>query len=120
MHTRNRDRRFVEIAIAEMWESKSKHVNKVAPMVGAVLVDSKGNVVARAHRGKFSAGDHAEFTVLEKLSGHLDPTGCTLYVTLEPCTERRPPKQPCAERIAQKGLGRVVIGMPDPNPDIHG
>jgi len=119
MPAHSKDRRFMEIAIAEMWKSKSEHINKRDPMVGAILADGKGKLVEGAHRGNFSEGDHAEFTVLERLSGHLDPAGYTLYTTLEPCTERRPPKEPCAERIAKKRLGRVVIGMLDPNPDIH-
>lgn len=114
------DRKFMEIAIDEMCQSRSEHTNKFDPMVGAVIVDKRGKEVARGHRGNFSAGDHAEFTVLEKLASDKDPEGSTLYATLEPCTRRKPPKEPCAERIVKKRVGRVVIGITDPNPEIHG
>lgn len=110
----------MEIAVEEMKLAKSEHKNKIDPMVGAILVDKRGKILGRAHRGNFSTGDHAEFTILEKLRSDKDPTGGTLYVTLEPCTKREPPKKPCAQRIVQEGIGRVVIGILDPNPGIHG
>ena len=114
------DRKIMKVAIEEMLQSQSEHANKFDPMVGAVLTDKKGRILARAHRGNFSTGEHAEFTVLEKLAYHKDTTGCTLYTTLEPCTVRTPPKMSCAERIIERRIGRVVIGISDPNPEIHG
>jgi len=114
------DRRFMETAISEMLLSRSEHTNKTDPSVGAVLVNRRGKEIARAHRGKYSAGEHGEFTILEKAAPNKDPKGGTLYVTLEPCSKRQPPKRPCAHRIAEKRVSRVVIGIPDPNPDIHG
>ena len=89
-------------------------------MVGAVVVNRSGKELGRAHRGNFRTGEHSEFTLLEKVLPHMDLAGCTLYVTLEPCSERTPPKKPCAQRIVEEGIARIVIGMPDPNPDIHG
>lgn len=107
-------------AIEEMWRSRSEHVVKPDPMVGAVLVNRSEKELGRAHRGNFRTGEHSEFTLLEKVLPHIALAGCTLYVTLEPCSERTPPKKPCAQRIVEEGIARVVIGMPDPNPDIHG
>jgi ATP-dependent DNA helicase RecG len=116
------ERKFMQIAIDEMLQSRTEHANKFDPMVGAVLVDRRGKLLAKAHRGTFSAGEHAEFTILEKLVPHIDPSGCTLYTTLEPCTPRtrKPPKVSCARRIVDKQIGRVVIGVADPNPEVHG
>jgi ATP-dependent DNA helicase RecG len=113
-------RRFMEAAVDEMRLSRAEHADKHDPLVGAVLVDARGRELGRAHRGNFSAGDHAEFTLLEKVLTRTDARGFTLYTTLEPCTSRKQPKRPCAHRVVEKGIARVFIGMPDPNPDIHG
>lgn len=67
MSSSKRDRKFMEIAVEEMLRSQSEHTNKEDPMVGVVLIDKNGRELARAHRGNFSAGDHAEFTIFEKL-----------------------------------------------------
>ena len=120
MSSSKRDRKFMEIAVEEMLRSQSEHTNKEDPMVGVVLIDKNGRELARAHRGNFSAGDHAEFTSFEKLISDEDPVGGTLYVTLEPCTKRERPKKPCAQRVIEKGIVRVVIGIHDPNPEICG
>ena len=118
MTSTKRDRKLMEIAVEEMLRSKSEHTNKSDPMVGVVLVDKSGKELNRTHRGNFSAGDHAEFTIFEKLMSDEDPVGGTLYVTLEPCTKRERPKKPCAQRALEKGIARVVIGIFDPNPEI--
>jgi ATP-dependent DNA helicase RecG len=114
------DRKFMELAVREMYMSISEHSNKPDPMVGAVLVDKHGREFATAHRCHFSGGDHAEFSIFEKLTASDDVTGSTLYVTLEPCTKRNKPKKPCAQIIVEKGVTRVVIGILDPNPEIYG
>jgi len=93
--------------------------NKTSIFVGAVAVRD-GKVLASAHRGELKLGDHAEYTLLAgKLSG-MDLTGATIYVTLEPCTLRSAEKVPCAQRLIDRKVARVLIGMPDPNPDIRG
>lgn len=120
MPSRRTDRKFMIQAIEAMRLSRSEHSNKADPLVGAVLVDRAGRVLARAYRGNFSVGEHAEFSVLEKIASHVDTAGLTLYTTLEPCTTRKPPKKPCAHRIVAKGIRRVFVGIPDPNPAIHG
>jgi diaminohydroxyphosphoribosylaminopyrimidine deaminase/5-amino-6-(5-phosphoribosylamino)uracil reductase len=80
------------------------------PIVGCVIVDAHGNVIAEgAHRGPGTK--HAEVEALDKI-GRRAP-GATLYVTLEPCTHQgRTP--PCAPVVAAAGLARVVIGSLDP------
>jgi ATP-dependent DNA helicase RecG len=115
-----RDRKFMELAIKEMLKSRGEHSTKVDPLVGAVLVSSKGRILGAAHRGNLRSGEHAEFTLLDKKLIGTDVAGSTLYVTLEPCTTRNAPKKPCAERVAAARVRRVVIGMPDPNPQIQG
>ncbi len=116
--TRNRE--FMEIAIEEMRKSRSEHKCKADPMVGAVVVGRDGKELGRAHRGALREGDHAEYTLLERKLGDLSLEGGSLYVTLEPCTERSAKKSPCADRIIRARLANVFVGIPDPNPNILG
>lgn len=89
-------------------------------MVGAVLVDQHGKLLGATHRGDLRVGDHAEFTLIERYLRDENLERAILYVTLEPCVKRSANKTPCAERIKDARIGRVVIGMTDPNPDIRG
>ncbi|MDQ3659465.1 MAG: bifunctional diaminohydroxyphosphoribosylaminopyrimidine deaminase/5-amino-6-(5-phosphoribosylamino)uracil reductase RibD [Actinomycetota bacterium] len=83
------------------------------PRVGAVVV-RHGTIVAEAvHKGP--GRPHAERTALEGI----DATGCTLYVTLEPCSHQgRTP--PCAPAVAEVGIHRVVAAMEDPDERVKG
>jgi diaminohydroxyphosphoribosylaminopyrimidine deaminase/5-amino-6-(5-phosphoribosylamino)uracil reductase len=86
------------------------------PAVGAVIVRD-GEVVAAGYHRK-AGGDHAEVAALKKIEGRARK-GDVLYVTLEPCNHsgRTPP---CTEAILKAGIGTVVIGMSDPNPNVRG
>lgn len=110
----------MQMAVEEMRKSRSEHTNKHDPLVGAVLVGKDGKLLEAAHRGALRVGDHAEFTLIERYLMDKNLEGSTLYVTLEPCTRRNPPKKPCAEHVVNARVGRIFIGMTDPNPDICG
>lgn len=111
------DRRFELMAIEEARKSVPED-ERPHPKVGAVVVKN-GEVLSKAHRGE-SLKSHAEYIALEnKLSDDL-LAGATVYTTLEPCTNRKHPKIPCAQRLVDRKVARVVIGMLDPNPNIRG
>ena len=94
------------------------------PMVGAVLTDSEGNILAEGWHEQYG-GPHAEVNCFRNYENteyriqNTDLSTCTLFVSLEPCSHygKTPP---CAKMIIEKGVGRVVVGMLDPNPLVAG
>jgi len=112
------DRRFAQLAIEEARKSVSESDGRVHPKVGVVIVKD-GQVLATAHRGE-SPKCHAEYVALEEKLATETLVGATVYTTLEPCTTRNHPKIPCAARLADRRVARVLLGMLDPNPEITG
>lgn len=113
-----RDADFMALAVEQARLSKSE-AGRNSPKVGAVVV-VRDEIVAMAHRGELGPGDHAEYTALERKLQGVDLSGATVFTTLEPCTERNPPKTACVDWIIRRKIGRVVIGTLDPNPKIKG
>lgn len=111
-------RKFMERAVEEARKSQTED-DRVHPKVGVVIVKD-GEELAVAYRGELKEGDHAEYTALEKKLTDVEIAGATVYTTLEPCTSRKHPKLPCAVRLMERKVKRVVIGMLDPNPKISG
>jgi len=87
------------------------------PLVGAVLVN-QGAVVGEGFTQPY--GDHhAEWVALNAAGARAQ--GATLYVNWEPCVAY-PGKHtpPCAERLVQAGVARVVVAALDPHPRVQG
>lgn len=111
------DRKFAELAVTEARKSIPED-GRVHPKVGVVVVKD-GHILATAHRGEVPEC-HAEYIALEKKLADVPLLGATVYTTLEPCTSRNHPKVPCADRLAERKVGRVLIGMLDPDDRISG
>lgn len=109
----------MRLAINEAKRSQHEDDNCPHPFVGAVIVHG-GQILASACRGDQAPGDHAEYTALEKKLKSTTVAGATVYTTLEPCTTRNHPKVPCADRLVERKVSRVVIGMLDPDQRITG
>ncbi|MEV6141975.1 tRNA adenosine(34) deaminase TadA [Streptomyces sp. NPDC051992] len=80
--------------------------------VGAVVLGPDGTPLATGHNEREATGDptaHAEVLALRRAAtalGRWRLTGCTLVVTLEPCTM-------CAGALVQSRVDRVVYGARD-------
>jgi dCMP deaminase len=89
--------------------------------VGAVIADSKNRIVSVGYNGlprgvedkeeflqdrahKYPRVIHAEINAIVFAKRELD--GCTLYATAPPCS-------PCASKIVQTGIRRIVAGVPE-------
>lgn len=118
------DRKFclmaVELAKRSIPEDKEPH-----PFVGAVIVKN-GHVIATGFRGETGkGGDHAEFCAIKTLApenpDRVDLSGCTLYTTLEPCSNRKSKnKTACATRLINAKVERVVFGLADKDETVYG
>jgi tRNA(adenine34) deaminase len=80
--------------------------------IGAVVLDADGIVIGRGHNVRERDGDptgHAEMVAIRSAAdvvGEWRLTGCTLVVTLEPCTM-------CAGAIVLSRLERLVFAAYD-------
>jgi diaminohydroxyphosphoribosylaminopyrimidine deaminase/5-amino-6-(5-phosphoribosylamino)uracil reductase len=84
------------------------------PTVGAVVV-ADGEVVGEGVTE--ASGRHGEAVALAAAGERA--RGATMYVTLEPCAHFGT-TPPCADAILAAGVGRVVVGALDPNPEAAG
>ncbi|XCB29226.1 nucleoside deaminase [Arcanobacterium hippocoleae] len=80
--------------------------------VGALICDKTGKIIGRGFNTREAFGDpvgHAEVNAMREAAAALGTwnlTGCTLAVTLEPCTM-------CAGAIINSRISRVIFGTWD-------
>ena len=102
------DERYMRLALEE---AEAAAAEGEVP-IGAVVV-CDGQVVARAHNRREGDADpsaHAEFLAMVEAAralGRWRLTGCTVYVTLEPCLM-------CAGLMVNARVDRCVYGAADP------
>jgi diaminohydroxyphosphoribosylaminopyrimidine deaminase/5-amino-6-(5-phosphoribosylamino)uracil reductase len=94
---------------------KAQAISSPNPSVGAIIVKN-GRIIGKGWT-QFYGGPHAEVMAFKNCNE--DPSGATLYVTLEPCSHygKTPP---CTDLIISKKIKKVVIGIEDPNPIVCG
>ena len=98
---------FMQLALSE-----AKRSGDDVP-VGAIIVNSDGEVIASGHNqkeAKHDASSHAEIEAIRvagEVLGDWRLDNCTLIVTLEPCVM-------CAGAIVSARIPRVVFGAWDP------
>jgi len=86
------------------------------PLVGAVVVSPDGVLLGQGFHER--AGEpHAEIRALSAAGDRA--RGATMYCTLEPCAHQGR-TGPCAARIVEAGITRVVASVQDPNPLVRG
>ena len=103
--------RYVEWMRLALVEAAATDATGDVP-VGAVVLDADGVVIGRGHNVREESGDptgHAEVMALRAAASALGEwrlAGCTLVVTLEPCTM-------CAGALVLARVDRVVYGADD-------
>ncbi|MFP4247760.1 MAG: bifunctional diaminohydroxyphosphoribosylaminopyrimidine deaminase/5-amino-6-(5-phosphoribosylamino)uracil reductase RibD [Halochromatium sp.] len=113
--TRVDERDLALMARALQLAERGLYTTDPNPRVGCVLA-REGQIVGEGwHR---RAGEpHAERLAIEAAGAAA--RGATAYVTLEPCCHHgRTP--PCTDALLAAGVSRVVVGIQDPNPRVHG
>ncbi len=108
----SREARWREPMLAALAEARAALATDDVP-IGAVVVDDDGGLVATGRNVREADADptgHAEVSALRaaaRARGDWRLDGCTLVVTLEPCTM-------CAGAAVLSRVDRVVFGAWDP------
>ena len=108
MIAREQDEQFMRLALAQA--QLAQQVGEVP--VGAVLVKD-GQVITSAHNRnilEFDPSAHAEIACLRQAGLALKNhrlTGCSLFVTIEPCAM-------CAGALVHARIERIIYGAADP------
>lgn len=102
------DIHFMRLAIAEA--EKARDLDEVP--IGAVIVDTNGEVLASAGNRTITDNDptgHAEILALRQAAAKIDNyrlNDCALYTTIEPCVM-------CAGALVNARIRRLVFGAHD-------
>jgi tRNA(adenine34) deaminase len=102
-----------DVAMRAALEEARRSIDSGDVPIGAVVLNGAGEVLGRGHNVRERDGDptgHAELVAVRRAAqvvGEWRLSGCTLVVTLEPCTM-------CAGAIVLSRLDRLVFGAFDP------
>ncbi|KAA6349418.1 Riboflavin biosynthesis protein RibD [termite gut metagenome] len=87
------------------------------PMVGAVIVHER-KIIGEGYHIK-RGFPHAEVNAIRSVQNESLLKHSTIYVNLEPCSHHGK-TPPCTDLIIEKKIPRIVIGCPDPFPEVAG
>ena len=110
------DHKWMNLALREA--EKGRGYVSPNPMVGCVIVSREGKLLAKGYHERYGM-DHAEINALKKIREEKDLIDATVYVSLEPCSHygKTPP---CALKLSELPIKRIVVAMEDPNPKVSG
>ncbi len=91
-----------------------KGLGKTAPnpIVGAVIIDATGKIIAEGFHDRMKNEAHAEVVAIAAAGNKTH--GATIVVTLEPCNHTGK-TGPCTQAIINAGISTVVFAVNDPN-----
>lgn len=109
------DKDLIYMARAIQLAKKGQYTTHPNPRVGCVIVKDERIIAEGYHQ--YAGQGHAEVNALNAAKESVE--GATAYVTLEPCshTGKTPP---CSMALINAKVGRVVVAMQDPNPEVAG
>ena len=98
--------------------ASARTVSPPNPWVGCVIVTTDGRIFDGATEAP--GARHAEIVALDAArAAGADPTGATVFTTLEPCSHHgRTP--PCTDALIAAGVSRVVSALTDPDTQVAG
>lgn len=108
------DERYMRVALNEA--RRALEADEIP--IGAVVVSPRGRIVGRGHNLTEALRDvsaHAEMQAMTAAASTLGGkylTGCTLYVTVEPCLM-------CAGALGWAQVSRIVYGAADDKRGYH-
>jgi diaminohydroxyphosphoribosylaminopyrimidine deaminase / 5-amino-6-(5-phosphoribosylamino)uracil reductase len=107
------DESYIKLAI-EIAKNGMGYVSP-NPLVGCVIIKNERIIGAGFHE-KYG-GKHAEINAIESAIESVE--GSTMYINLEPCSHQGL-TPPCADKIIETKIKRVVVGTLDMNPLVSG
>lgn len=110
------DEKWMKVAIRAA--EKGRGYVSPNPLVGCVIVSADGRLLGKGYHERYGL-DHAEISALKAVKNERDLIDATVYITLEPCSHfgKTPP---CALKLAELPIKRVVVSIEDPNPKVSG
>jgi diaminohydroxyphosphoribosylaminopyrimidine deaminase / 5-amino-6-(5-phosphoribosylamino)uracil reductase len=104
--------------ISRCFELAKKGIGNTAPnpLVGCVIVKND-KIIGEGFHKKYGSA-HAEPEAI--INASEDVKDAELYCCLEPCSHKNKQTPPCVPLIIEKGIRKVIISNPDPNPFVSG